>query len=77
MADRHSTELARRIDPLDNTNLNRSTNSKFRLVSEDVIAALTDATENRRAQQVGEWERLRQQSFRRSSLNSPSTGRTN
>ena len=65
MADRHSTELARRIDPLDNTSLNRFTNSKFRLVSEDVIAALTDATENRRAQQVGEWERLRQQSFRR------------
>lgn len=76
MADRQNTQPVRRIDPLDTPNLNRSTNSKFRLASEDVIAALADATENRRAQQVGEWERLRRQSFR-SAHQRASTGRTN
>lgn len=63
MADRHTTELARRIDALNKPDLNRLTIQKPRL-SDDVLTALANEPENRRARQVGEWERLRRQSFR-------------
>lgn len=34
---------------------------------DDVIASLANATENRRARQVSEWERMRRQIFRSAS----------
>lgn len=37
-----------------------STTQKF----DDVIAALANMTENRRARQVGEWESMRRRTFR-------------
>lgn len=61
MANRHNTQPARSVDPLNKTVLAKP---KYRLTSDDVIAALANAPENRRARQVGEWERLRRQSFR-------------
>ncbi|MBK9214078.1 MAG: hypothetical protein IPM59_00530 [Chloracidobacterium sp.] len=63
MADRHNTQSARRIDALNKSDLNRLTIQKPRL-SDDVLTALANAPENRRARQVSEWERLRRQSFR-------------
>lgn len=63
MADRHNTESARRIDVLDKTDVHRFNLPKLRL-SDEVLAALANAPENRRARQVGEWERLRRQTFR-------------
>jgi hypothetical protein len=61
MADRHNTQPARSADPLNKTVLSRP---KYRLMSDDVINALANAPENRRARQVGEWERLQLRSFR-------------
>ena len=63
MADRHNTEPARRFDVLDKTDLHRFNLPKLHL-SDDVLAALANAPENRRARQVGEWERMRRQIFR-------------
>jgi len=65
MANRHTTQPVR---PADSLNKTVSTQPKYRLTSDDVIAALANATENRRARQVGEWERLRQQSVRSSGV---------
>lgn len=61
MANRHNTQPARPVDTLNKTVL---ASPRFRLSSDEVIAALANAPENRRARQVGEWERLRRQSFR-------------
>lgn len=63
MASRQTTEPARHIDALNQPDLNRLTIQKPRL-SDDVLTALANAPENRRARQVSEWERLRRQSFR-------------
>lgn len=65
MADRHNTQPARPTNSLNKSVLSKP---KYRLTSDDVIAALANATENRRARQVGEWERLRQQSVRSSGV---------
>lgn len=63
MASRQTTEPARHIDALTKPDLNHLTIQKPRL-SDDVLTALANAPENRRARQVSEWERLRRQSFR-------------
>ena len=65
MANRHDTQPARPVDPLNKTVLAKP---KYRLTSDDVINALANAPENRRARQVGEWERMRQQSVRSSGV---------
>ena len=44
----------------------RSTKSKENLSNDDLIAALSDAYENKRARQVFEWERARRQNAQRS-----------
>ena len=54
-----SRDHAREKNP--QTHSSRNTNAR---PFDDVIASLANATENRRARQVSEWERMRCQHFR-------------
>jgi len=51
---------ARETNPQIHSSQSRNTNAR---PFDDVIASLANATENRRARQVSEWERMRRQVF--------------
>ncbi|HMQ04048.1 MAG TPA: hypothetical protein PKD26_09045 [Pyrinomonadaceae bacterium] len=66
MVKRTRTEIAREIDkPLSEPASTRSPSRKFKSSTDEVLAALANAYENRRARQVFEWERAQPAYLRR------------